>query len=203
MIANGYHKQMLKKIYSNEDKSLVLRTDLEKKMRVPSSNTKLTIRPHQESDRKYFSDTESDDLLLSLNIPTCYVVVTPEGIPFYRQWFIHKPNKEKFRIAFGEFLPFPKDNEAMLERVYVAPEYRGKFFVAQAGYMMNQKVKESGLRWIITSIYLSNTRSMRAAKIVGFEPYKIQQIKYRFFKRSIVYKELPKDFYEKFKFFKK
>tara|TARA_R110002050_G_scaffold296426_1_gene456394 strand:- start:41145 stop:41756 length:612 start_codon:yes stop_codon:yes gene_type:complete len=203
MIANGYHKQMLKKIYSNEDKSLVLRVDLEKKMRVPSSKTEISIRPYKESDYKYFPDTKSDDLLLSLNMPTCYVAVTSENIPFYRQWLLQKPDKEKFRIAFGEFLPIPKDNEAMLERVYVVPEYRGKFINAQAGYLMNQKVKELGIRWIITSIYLSNTRSIRASKIVGFEPYKIQQIRYRFFKRSIVYNDLPKDFYEKFKMLKK
>lgn len=46
---------------------------------------------------------------------------------------------------------------------------------------------EAGLRWAIGFVKQSNIPSLRAMEKVGFLPYCIKEVRWRFFKRRVTY----------------
>ncbi|WP_445957747.1 hypothetical protein [Yeosuana sp.] len=201
MIAQGkliesYHL-LRTKIYSNK-KFLVLRRDLKEEFIDPVAKIDLKIRLQEEKDLSHFIDLPEDDLLIKQNILNCYVATTNDDVPCYREWLMHSSQNSKIKSFFGKNLPLPNENEAILERAYTIPSFRGLYVMPAAMSKIALKGNELGVRWIITCVGIDNIPSLKGCKRSGFFPYKLRVEKWRLFKQEVTtFNEIPEKLLKK------
>jgi len=196
MIAKGYIKDIFiiikNRAYSNSywyfvrrDLCLGLKGD------IPEAKMDIKIRLYKNSDNKYFSNLALDDLLINANIPTCYVAVTTDDVPCYREWLIEPSQNKKIKGFFGHNFHELEADECIFERAYTIEEYRGLNLYATVNYMLGKKALDLGYRWAVAIIDINNIASLNAANKLETRPHKLQVTKWRFFTRRVVYVDIP------------
>lgn len=196
MILCGHFKYIIiiikKRIYSNtywyfvrRDLSLGLNSP------IPKSKVDIKLRPYESSDHKYFQKLPLDDMLINADIDTCYVAVTEDGIPCFRQWFIEPSQNDKKNLFFGHNFPELEASECLFERAYAVKEYRGLNIYPVFNYLLGKKALDLGYRWVVACIDINNTASLKAALKLETRPHKLQITKWRFFTRRTVYVDIP------------
>ncbi len=196
LLLNGDFKIIFKtianRIYSNRYFYFV-RRDLEIaiKGKVPVSKVGISLRPYQNSDHKYFKGLPLDDMLINANISTCYVAVTKDNIPCFREWFIEPYENKKIKNFFGDNFPLLEANECIFERAYAVKEYRGLNIYSEVNYILGKMALSLGYKWVVACIDINNTQSLKAALKLETHPYKLQVTKWRFFVRRTSYIDIP------------
>lgn len=158
---------------------------------IPKAKINIKLREYRASDHKYFNHLPLDDMLLKANIPTCYVAVTDEDIPCFREWFIEPSQNHKIKKFFVDNLPQLEADECLFERVYNVKHFRGLDIYQEVNYLLAKKAIALGYKWVVGCIPLNNTLSLRAAQRLGVNPHKLQVTKWRFFIRKTVYEDIP------------
>lgn len=159
---------------------------------IPKSEISITLRPYRDSDYEHFKNLPLDDMLLNANIPTCYVAVTENDEPCFRQWFIESSENDKIQGFFRYNFPILKPDECIFERAYAVKKFRGLNLMPRVLYLMGLMAVEKGYKWGIACIPVHNTLSLKAAHKAHGIPYKLQVTKRRFFVRRTVYIDIPK-----------
>ncbi|MFB9057593.1 hypothetical protein ACFFU9_12665 [Mariniflexile ostreae] len=180
------------RIYSNTS-YYFFRRDLNRGITyIPEAKIEVSIRPYRDSDYEHFKGLPLDDMLLNANIPTCYVAVTQDGTPCFREWFIEPSQNEKIKSFFGHNFPSLEEDECIFERAYAVERYRGMNIYSVVNYHLGKKALELGYRWAVSCIEISNIESLKGAIKLEARPHKLQVTKWRFFVRRTVYVEIPK-----------
>ncbi|CAH8286202.1 hypothetical protein EV196_106223 [Mariniflexile fucanivorans] len=196
MVTSGHIKQIFiiikNRTYSNTYWYFV-RRDLNLGLigEVPKTKIDIKLRPYKSSDHQYFSHLILDDMLLNANIPTCYVAVTNEDVPCFRQWLIEPSQNEKIKGFFGDNFPLLAADECIFERAYAVKEYRGMNLYPTVNYILGKKALDLGYRWVVACIDINNAASLKAALKLETRPYKLQITKWRFFTRKVSYTHIP------------
>ncbi len=159
---------------------------------IPEAKINIKLRPYRESDHQYFKNLPLDDMLINANIPTCYVAVTDDDVPCFRQWFMEPKDNDKIQAFFRYNFPLLKADECILERAYAIRKFRGLNIMPRVIYLMEKMALDLGYKWAIGCIPVKNTLSLKAALNAQARPYKLQVTKRRFFIRRTVYIDIPK-----------
>jgi GNAT superfamily N-acetyltransferase len=161
------------------------------------------VRPLRESDVAVLFDMNAPGIahegvrerlsrlvLLQMDIPTCYVAVTPDDRPCYIQWLI--PAQQSARIrAFSDRLPPLAPDEALIEYAFTLEAYRGQGIMASAMAQIAQRAVDFGARWVITFVPHDHVTSLKSCKRAGFEPYLMCRETRRLFRRTVTFTPLP------------
>lgn len=197
LLITGKYKDILtivkNRIYSNTYSHYIIRRDLESlnSEPIPEAKINVTLRPYKDSDHAHFENLPLDDILLKANIPTCFVAVTDDDIPCFRQWFMEPKDNNKLQAFFKKELPILKENEIMLERSYAVKKFRGLNLMPRVHYLMQKKALDLGYKWVVGFIPINNSLSLRGAFRAGGKPYKLLVIKRLFFIKRYVYIDIP------------
>ncbi len=128
--------------------------------------------------------------ILRMDIPTCYVAVTPDDRPCYMQWLI--PAQQNARIrAFSDIVPPLAPDEALIEYAFTLEAYRGQGIMASAMAQIAQQAAHFGARWVITFVPHDHMTSLKSCKRAGFEPYLMCRATWRLFRQRATFTPLP------------
>jgi GNAT superfamily N-acetyltransferase len=180
------------RLYSSKDTFGLLR-DLD--IVFDSTNAKIdfTIRLFKDTDINTLKESYRHERLVKENIPSCFVAVTKENIPCYRQWLIGSQENIRIKKYFGNLFPKLKENEALLEGAFTHPSFRGKGIMPAAMSRIAEKGNDIGAKRIITFVDIDNIPSLKGCKRSGFHPYILRKEKWLFFRRSISFGAIPKE----------
>lgn len=198
MLSNGLYKEtweiIKNRFYSTNSNMYLVKRDLTINMKgaVPKAKIDITIREGKQEDYKYFRTTPEDELFIKANMNTCYVAVTKDNIPCFREWLIEPSQNKKIKKFFADNIPQLKPDECLFERAYAVKEYRGLNLYPEVNYLLGKKALNLGYKWAIGTIATNNILSLKAALGVETKPYKLQVVKWRFFMKRIVYIDIPK-----------
>jgi len=137
------------------------------------------------------SDRLYGRLLVDAGIRTCYVAVTPGGLPCAAVWLISAADNPKLQnISNGNF-PLVAPDDRLIEGAFTLNEYRNWHVMASCFARVIAMAKASGARQVIAFVHSENTRSLRALVRSGFNKYAIKREKWFLFFRSLTFEELP------------
>jgi len=196
MLAKGEVKNIFNTVkhrtYSNVYYYFI-RKDLEllNKEAIPEAKINITLRPYKDSDQVHFKNLPLDDMLLKANIPTCYVAVTDDDIPCYRQWFMQPCDNDKIQAFFKYNFPILKEDDCIFERSHAIKKFRGLNLMPKVHYLMQKKALDLGYKWVVGCIPIENSLSLRGVLKSNGKPYKLQATKRRFFIRRTLYIDIP------------
>jgi hypothetical protein len=193
-------KEISRRLYSNES-HYGLRRDVNVDIKIQRPKISIQLRLLQEGDIptllnlsergitfKEFRERLYRIFLVKANFSKCYLAITKEGIPCHMHWLIKSNENEKIQSVFKGGFPILKPNEALFEGVYTIPAYRNNRLMQYVTELIIKNNKETGLRWAIGFVKQSNVSSLRAMEKVGFLPYCIKEVRWRFFRRRVTYK---------------
>ncbi|CAH8282103.1 hypothetical protein EV196_11072 [Mariniflexile fucanivorans] len=195
----------IKKRIKSENIAFGLKRDLSEETIPPRSLISLSIRPYQISDGKYFLLDKNNYGLIEKNISTCYVAITNDGEPCFRQWLIDSSQNPKIYKFWGDSFPMLKNDEALLENAYTIPKNRGFGIMATATHLISEKGKEQGVKHIITFVDKKNVSALRSIVYSGYKPYTLRKEKWFLFIKKVSFEEIPDElaiFLNKFVFMK-
>lgn len=187
-LINGVLKRMLSKT-----KSFGLKRDLNIVFSVPDAQIDISIRPYKEADKNYFAADLQNDGLIEKYIPTCYVATTTDGIPCHRQWFMKSQYNEQIQEFWGESFPKLCEDEALIESVFTIPAYRGNGIMPVVLDQVAEKAKDLGVRYVMLFVNIDNIPSLKGSYRSGFLPYVLRTEKWVLFKRTVTFKDVPKE----------
>ena len=196
MIANSNFKDISltikRRLYSNTYWYFV-RRDLHLGLNgaIPEAKIDITLRPYKDSDHVHFDNLPLDDMLLKANIATCYVAVTKDDIPCFREWLIEPSQNDKIKSFFGHNFPRLEADQCIFERAYAPKAYRGLNLHPAVNYLFAKKALELGYRWVVSIIDLNNMASLKMMHKLDTYPYKLHITKRRFFTKKTVYMDIP------------
>lgn len=167
--------------------SLGLERDLNVEFKQPRSLIDFSIRLLRDSDINSLNDSYRHIRLTNAKIPNCYVAVTKDNVPIYRQWLIGSAENTQIKNYFGALFPKLKNNEALLEGAFTNPSFRGYGIMSAATSGIAEKGKEIGAEHIITFVDIKNISSLRSIVAAGFSPYILRKEKRLFFFRKVVF----------------
>ena len=150
-------RKIWNKIYS-EKILFALELDIISELKEPKSLIEISIRPFRRDDAVHFKD-DKENISLIEQLPQCYVAVTKQGIPCFRQWLINSSHNNQISKFWGESYPKLKNDEALLESGFTIPKYRGLGVMPLALYKISIKAKEEGIRKLYVSAPITNISS--------------------------------------------
>jgi hypothetical protein len=128
---------------------------------------------------------------IAAGIPTGYVSVTAEGQPCYMQFLIESSQNERIQAYFGKLFPWLAPDEALLEYAFTPEAFQGLGIMPSAMAQIAERGQNLGVRWIITFVEEDNIAALKGCKRAGFAPYVRRHTKWRLFRRSVTFQELP------------
>ena len=195
-------KEIFRRLYSNEF-HYGLRRDVNVKMEIQRPEIPIQLRLILKDDitillnlsERGISSQEFRErlyriFLVQADFSKCYVAITSEGIPCHMHLLIKSDENEKIQSVFKGGFPILKPDEILFEGVYTKPEYRQHRLMQYVIELIIKENKEPESRWAIGFVKQSNIYSLRAMQKVGFLPYCVKGVHWRFFKRRITYKML-------------
>lgn len=186
------YKSIRKRLSSNK-KSIGFKRDLNISFKNPKAKIELSVRLIKDRDFEYFKMTHFEDGLIVQNIPNCFVATSKNDVPYFRQWQIGSGENKKLKIYFKNTMPHLKENETIFEGVFVTPESRGMGIMADAMCKIADIIKDYGIRYVIAFVYEDNIPSLKGFKRAGFHPYTLRTEKWSFFKRKVIFSEIPEN----------
>lgn len=197
LIKNGkikYIWDVFKKQIHSEEIAYGFKRDLNKEAKEPRVLKKVTTRISEESDHVYFTDNITNGLIFQFK--TCYVAITQEGVPCFRCWLIDSSQNEKLHAVWGNIFPDLKNDEVLFENVFTAPKYRGLGILPAVLHQISEISKDSGANYAISFGAIKNINTSRSFNYAGFHPYILRKEKWRLFKQTVTYEEIPPDLME-------
>jgi RimJ/RimL family protein N-acetyltransferase len=129
-------------------------------------------------------------LFIHAGIPTCYVGVTDDETPCVACCLFVPEDNDKVQSYFKSGLPRLKSDEAICEHIFTNPVYRGQDLMRWMTLSLFRKASEFGARRAIAFVHANNRVSLKTSLKIGWEPYIIKKVSWRFFKRRIAYLNL-------------
>jgi hypothetical protein len=181
-------KNVKRRLYSVEN-SFGLKRDLNIPFENPDAKIELSVRLFQDQDVPYFNKEYIGGVNLR-TIPNCYVAVSKDDEPFYRQWLIGSNYNNELQTLYAGSMPVLNGDEALLEAAYTTPTSRGMRIMPAAMSRIAEKAKDIGDRYVITFVLIDNIPSLKGCKRSGFHPYIIRIEKWFLFKRKVMYTDV-------------
>ncbi len=192
-------KELLRRINADEF-FYGLQYDLTKDIHVPEPNIPVTIRELRKDDvpklldlkekgiaSLEFYDRFKRTLFVKADIPRCYVGITEDGHPCVMCWLIEYSDNDKIQSYFNGNILNLKPDEILLEEIYTHKAYRGLNLMEYITFMLFEKAAENGARRAIAYVKGGNRASIRGSIRIGWQPFMIKKVNWRFFKRQITY----------------
>ena len=170
------------RLYSRRE-AVGLRRDLSVPFPVPPAKIPLIVRPLRPDDDLSFiaavpelapqaaRDRIHQRLLLTYDLPTCWVAVDPDGTACYMQWLIAPRDNALVRARWGGLFPELQPDEALLEGAYTAESHRGQGIMAHAMARIAERARDFGAQYVITFVGHENVASLKGCERAGFAPY--------------------------------
>lgn len=186
-----------RKRLSSRHESVCLRRDLTVPFALPPSMIPLTVRRLRTDDDLSFLadepglDPEAAQLrrdqrwLLSCDLPTPWVAVSPEGAVCMLTYLFTAADNERIRRLWGGWLPELAPDEAMIEGIYTAERYRGLNIMPVAATQIAEQARALGVRYGLGFIPLTNSASQRAGAKAGWTPFIKREERWLLFRRRI------------------
>ena len=187
-------KSLFSKLYSSKT-SYGLKLDLRNELKKPKAFKEVSIRLYQDSDAPFFED-DHENIELIKQLERCFVGVTEDGEPCFRQWVMNASQNEKIHSFWGDTYPNLAPNQALMESAYTTPKLRGMGVMPLALYKIASLCKDEGIQEILTFAPYDNINSLRALSHVGFEPYCLTKEKNILFFKTVSHNELSKQMLE-------
>jgi len=179
------------RVYSNST-SLVLRRDLSKPLKPPSSKQPITVRPIRDSDlSRIVKERPRRYSVLRANIPTCYVAESTDGQLCYMQWLIAPDEQQRLKPYIKGELRELLPEEVLLEFAYTFEKFRGQGVMPAAMATIAEQGMCDGARWAITYVKEDNIASLKGCSKAGFRPYMMCEAQWRFFRFRQSFRLLP------------
>jgi hypothetical protein len=185
-------KGVLKRMQSKTE-VFGLKRDLSVEFKNPDALIDISIRPLKAKDYSHFAKDLQNAGLIEKDIPTCYVAVTNEDIPCYRQWLMGPKQNIKIREFWKQSFPVLKDDEALVESAFAIPAFRGNRIMPAAMARIAKKGQDLGVRYIITFVSIDNIPSLKGCHRSGFSPYILRTEKWFLFKRIITFNDISNE----------
>lgn len=189
-------RAVIQKIYSKRT-SIGLKLDLTKELAKPISFVKLSVREFTEEDEKYFKEDNENTTLIK-QLPKCYVAITEDGEPCFRQWTIDASHNKKIQEFWSNTYPVLKEGEALMESAFTVPKLRGMGVMPLAIFKVAEQCKTDGLKTIITFAPLTHINSIRSLNFAGFKPYCVVEERHLLFIKTVRYKNLTPEMTNKY-----
>jgi hypothetical protein len=179
------------RVYSRST-SLILRRDLSKPLKPPSSKQPITVRPIRDGDlSRIMAERPRRYSVLRAKIPTCYVAESADGELCYMQWLTGPAQQRRLnRYITGE----PKEllaDEVLLEFAYTFDKFRGQGVMPAAMATIAEQGLRAGARWALTYVNDDNIASLKGCAKAGFRPYMVREEQWRFFRVRQSFRVLP------------
>ncbi len=182
----------IKKRMFSTNLSYGLKRDLNLEIPTPPSLLKLEFRLYRPADAPFFELDNSNHGLVEKNIDHCYVA-TKDDMPVYRVWLMGSNENKKIQDFWGDAFPSLNPNEVLCENSYTVPKFRGFGIMPLAMKTIAEKGLEMGADTAIIYTAIDHMVSLRAGDYAGYHPYVLRTEKWRFFKRSTSFSEIPED----------
>jgi hypothetical protein len=197
----GEVARVLRRRAYSDVRSLGLARDLATPFAPPPARLALTVRPLRDSDIPALLDPHAPGLakeeahlrqsrlqLVRAGIPTCYVAVTPAGVP---QWLIGPRENARVRAYFRGLFPDLAPGEALLEGAYTPALYRGQGLMPHAMARIAERGGALGARAVITFVEEDNIPSLKGCQRAGFVPFLERRDRWRLLRRRSTFARLP------------
>ena len=191
-------------LYSNSV-SIGMDLDLDQNLNIEPEKIHISIREFNQSDFAYFDNliktipVDRDTYLLynrlnlmKTDLKACYIGVTDDNTRCYIIWMINSDENDNLRKIFGNFFPLLKEDEILLEDVYVTKKFRGVSIYTNATSLVCEIAKKAGKHRAITFVDEKNASAIRASQKIGFKYYTHRFEKWRLLRRSVKFQEIPK-----------
>ncbi|MBO6881611.1 hypothetical protein [Winogradskyella sp.] len=185
-------KGISKRVFSKTE-AFGLKRDLNIPFEAPNAQIDINIRFYKADDSKYFVKDLQNDGLIGKNIPNCYVATTTDDKPCFRQWLIGAEHKDAVKEFWGPSFPVLKENEMLLEGGFTIPSMRRNGIMPAAITRILDMEKKAGRRYVITFVGVDNIPSLKGIHRSGFSPYVLRTEKWLFFKRTLIFEDVPKE----------
>jgi len=129
-------------------------------------------------------------LLLTADIPTCWIAIDPDGTACYMQWLIAPRDNALVRARWGGLFPELQPDEALLEGAYTADSHRGQGIMSHAMARISERARDLGAQHVITFVGLENVASLKGCERAGFAPYVKRGDSWSLFHRRVRFQPL-------------
>jgi hypothetical protein len=207
LILSGHAQSVwneVRKRFHSTTRSFELRRDLTVPYSSPQANIPIQIRPFKSDDLDYLlghGQVKQTDPMLDNNqrslagsgLTQGYVAVTSNGHPCYMQWLIGPNQNDRLQSFYKGIFPPLADDEALLEGAFMQPNYTGLRIMPAAMSMITEKAIETGNRWVITYVDITNIPSLKGCHRSGYSPSRIRTDQWRFFRRTTGFSDIPSE----------
>ncbi len=206
LLGRGQVKSFITEIirrFWTREYTLVLRRDLRVPYQAPAAKIDVHIRKlRQEDIDAFFNNGNSRQVpagylnylerLLNSGIRYSFVATDQEDNPAFLQWLIPAENNPLLRKEFGQYFPELEPHEVLLDGGLMHQDYRGNGIMADALSRITEMGRDYGATHAITLVETYNTASLKGCHRAGFRPYKLREVKWRFFRESISFQPVPR-----------
>jgi hypothetical protein len=189
----------LRQHFWSDSRHVVLRRDLSQAIEHPKAPVSFSIRLYEPGDAAILFDANSPDeqvrqktleSWMEWGIKSCYVAVLEDGRAIFMQWLLTPSDKKLLPGIFGTF-PAVEPGMIILEGAYTPPRFRRLPVMPAAMALIAEEGRHLGAHSAFVSIGEGNASMIKAARWAGFIPWRLKRVRYRLFRRSVSYSELP------------
>src|SRR6476660_478665 len=189
------------RLYSRRE-AVGLRRDLSVPLMAPPAKIPLIVRPlRPDDDLSFIAEVPElapqaarqridQRLLLTADIPTCWIAIDPDGTACYMQWLIAPRDNALVRARWGGLFPELQPDEALLEGAYTADSHRGQGIMSHAMARISERARDLGAQHVITFVGLENVASLKGCERAGFAPYVKRGDSWSLFHRRVRFQPL-------------
>ena len=193
-------REVARRIYSNYF-FYCLRFDVSKNIVIPNVPFSLKIKKLHVNDLfkivNFYKGITSDELkylieiirLFHAGIPTCYAAYSDNGEPYALCWLISYNDKMKIKKYFKGNILDLKYDEVLCESIYTHHNYRGFDLMAFLTYELFKIANQEGAKRAIAYVKDSNVISLKQSMRIGWKPFLIKKVQFRFFRRYVSYSQ--------------
>jgi RimJ/RimL family protein N-acetyltransferase len=186
----------LQRLYSRRV-AIGIRRDLNVPYAVPPAKIPLVVRQLRPDDDLSFiaavpglapraaQERADQRWFLSVDLPTCWVAVDPDGKPCFMTWLLTARDNELVRARWGGLIPELQPDEGMIEGIHTAESHRGLGIMPDATNQIMQRARVFGIRYTVGFIAEENVASLRAGEKHGAVPVAKREESWFLFRQRI------------------
>jgi GNAT superfamily N-acetyltransferase len=194
----GFLWQGISKRISSEKKAFGLKRDLKTTINPVRTFKKVDVVLATPEHHQHFWMDNFNNGIVERDIPSCYVALTEDNEPCFRQWLIAAKYNDAIIDFWGHSYPYLKEDESLIENAFTIPKYRGFGIMPYVMDKVAQKAREYGARYVICFTPAENKNSLRANHYAGFRPYILRTEKWFLFRKKIEFSEIPAELMEEY-----
>ncbi len=199
---------LLRRLYSNGT-FYGFHFDLTRTINVKKPDITVSLRKFQRNDISRFFNFRTQDytnlkklrkaleylFFIKSGIPTCYVGMTEDEYPCVMCWLLEPDKNEDIQSFFQSGLPLLKTHEVFCEYVMTHPRFRGHQLMKWITEKLFEIAAEKGFHLAIAFVNKQNSLSLKASLKIGWQPFLVKKVRWRFFKRRITFEPFSGDKY--------